>query len=482
VKEDYEDCMNTDSNELVRYAQNELKHLKWAIKEWNNLIKDNAIYLILDAFIRYYISSRVAGELQKNITNENITQLVNDFNKVRNEFIEICNVENIQKIIAKLDEKFFDYLNGKLYEVVRSYEDNVLFKDDEAYPGDFSYDTANDFIEFFDGVFYLIEFIKELHPSLQINQLEERFNSLEKNFKKEFYHFVPLKEQLAYQSQKFLSSAKEWWYKDNPLDYKPKYIEIYRIPIDVGEKTLECPDTQTIVDYAFDLLSYNEKVKWEKHVFSCNYCFDEVFQLRTAEQVIPDSPIFKPIPVSLKLKVKLNKLKKKIAVVSSSIIDGLTALPKWLPPQIMAPQRAMGIARDIDVEEEREILEPLNSFYILDVLPENNIITLLETPQNAKQDLTPLCTILNQMPVFYYKIFGFYSGKEIMKEILSGRNMGLPFKIDKPNTDLLLVFLSKDEEALNQNTNLAIEIITKHKEQKITDIFCLFVEIKNLKR
>lgn len=475
--------MNTDNDELFRYAQNELKHLKWAIKELNSLINDNAIYLTLDVFVRHYRLLRVIEELQKNISNENITQLVNDSNKVRNEFIEICNAENIQKIITKLDKTFFDYLNDKLYEVVRSAEDIMLLKGDEAYPGDFSYDTANDFIEFLDGVFYLIEFIKEIHPSLQINQLKERFNSLEKNFKKEFCHFVSLKEQLSYQGQRFLPSENEWWYRDNPLDYKPKYIEIYRVPINIGEKTSECPDIQTIVNYAFDLLTYNDKVKWEQHIFSCNYCFDEMFQLRIAEQAIPDKPIFKPIPLLLKLKVKLKKLKEKISGDAAAIIDGLATLPNYLIPPTVAPQFLMGgPVGGPEEEQEREIQEPINGFYILDVLPENNIITLLETPQNAKQDLIPLCITFNKMPAFYYKIFGFYSGKEIIKEILSGRNMGLPFKIDKPNTDLLLVFLSRDEEILNQNTNLAIEVITKHKEQKITDLFCLFVDIKNLKR
>lgn len=459
--------MNTAENKLLNRYKIDLKQLLWAIKEWHGLISEGAIYLILDAFSIYYRTFRVLNELKKDSSIENIGNFESDFRSLQNEFIKACSVENIQKIVSQLDNAFFEYIEGKLSEVIRSSEDLILFEEDKDFPGEFSYETANDFIGLLTGILNLIKFTDENLPHLKSNELNKKFSLLEKRFKDNFYHFAYLEEQLFYQRQIFLPLDEEWWFYEKPSEYKVTYPAVFLAPLNVDIRTGECPADDKLQKFAADETYGGAKLAIENHIYECDYCFNQVFQFRSTVQQKIDKEF--EGTVERVIKEQLQKPMPTYTWIKDRLVDLGQGKLMWA---------VAGTAGAAVKEQESGI----DWYYETSPDSENAYLITLKRPDKEIGNIKSLVQIINRRN-FYYKVFGIY-GENDISEKHGGQRKSLPFGIKLPEgTVFSIVLIGINEDVLKQNAEkLLLWLLNPDKEKKpdISDIACIVVKPKDV--
>ena len=456
-------------DKFLEQAKKELEYLESALRKWDGLIEDANIYLILETFTSYNRASTILNHLEDIAAScERISEIKTGFEKVRTIFVDnfVENSVNLTKVLERLDSSFFLYLNDKLDEVVHLSEDAMLFEDDDSFSGEFPYDSANDFIEFLTGIYHLIEILKGISiQDEKVTSLKEHFKSLEDRFKKEFYHFGSLTGQLYYQRERSLPSEGKWWYKSTPADYKPRYIEIYRVPISIGERTANCFDFETLVNYAFDVMPSEHKQGVEQHIFECDHCFNEVFQLRSAEQAIPEKPVFKPMPVD-------QVISTFIRVVGSQVQIGL----KWIEEKV-----ATGFLKPALVYAPRRLAEPgikpetIERPYFELQLEYEKPMTILPSEEDFRKETLiqgqrgEFRNLLRTIDggEFWYFILGEIESKiEVIKGVTPEEYLPINVENIPSEADYLYLFLSQSDEKLRSLFKSIEEIIKVPGEAK----------------
>lgn len=461
--------MNTTNEyweNLYEQATEELSHYRWALEEWLEQRHEHSdTYLLLEIFKRREHSRRIIDKL--NDAPESYTTYTQKLKKgfaqaegMLNDFLK--DKERIKAVLQESVPEILLNLNKKLDRIKGSYENAILFEDRELLREEFP-EIAMSFLNTFTSIYYILN----AYQLEDIKTLKEQFEGLAKRLKDIFHYFIPVAEILA-DIRKSLLPFTEWWYTTDPKTYMPTQIKIHLVPVTDIKRTPECPSYETLISYAFNDLTFKEELALEKHIDSCDYCLNEIITLRYAEDAIPEEPVFKPIPSeSETVDKKIVEWSRLIEAWLAKKIENILKRGLFVPPQ----WTAVTTAGDSTVQEDS-----LRSFYILTVTPENGQITILKRPQDEENELKPLCKSIYR-ETFYYKIYGVYGEKDIM-EILSGKDEYLPLKVKISDPDILIVFIGKNKDNLDNNSTNLINIIKEDKYQEIKDIVCLLVKIK----
>jgi hypothetical protein len=213
-----------------------------------------------------------------------------------------------------------------------------------------------------------------------------------------------------------------------------------------------------------------QKKAIEGHVSLCSHCLSDVIYFRAAEVEDTPEPVFKPIPLSIKTKIFVEEKATELKVLWEKACETINNLLVNNPIAVPAYARYQGNAVPA---------ENILPFYKINSLVDSeNQVILLDAPENCSVELEPLSRFLDG-PVFYYKVFGIYKegDKENVRVICSASEQYLPIKIERPDTNYLIVCLSIDENTLNDKANHLLKVINDRSKEKIDNLICLMIDI-----
>lgn len=490
---------------IFRQATEDVSHYQWALSEWFGPTGEYSDdYLLLEIFERrsraqkiLSIVDKYAGENQCYL--DKLCTIMNNEEPNYDKFLKDTRIYDIFKISLM---ETLNYLKNKLKEVVGLYND--YNEDEDECTHEELRDAQLDFIQLFVKLYYL----RENYPNVQKVQplFYKELKILESDFKNKFHYFETIADILAFQRNNFSPSEKEWWFVMEPDRYRNRlfaYLEgcleitekehlekhlqqcteckceiekMKKIEESIGKMALlyqqpvgeECPEAELLSRFAYDKegLSENLRNAVEQHVHICIHCLNDVITLRAIEAV-PREIKYKPIPIKYRLLNFFRKTVDKVQNFGEAINNNSVR-------EFQLAYQSVGMGSS---NEEKNVESICNIYAMkLSGTTEKQIALLpAHDDPGCPADIKPLCEVLKRA-AFYYKVFGFYieNGEEVVKEINTGKDQYLPFKIDHPNTDFLLLCLSKDEKL----TSLKSDDVFEELKGKTGDLIGIFVEIE----
>ncbi|MCF6147505.1 MAG: hypothetical protein E3K37_02480 [Candidatus Kuenenia sp.] len=505
-----------NQEECLRQLTEDVSHYLWALSEWFEPTKDHSdTYLFLEIIERRSSAKKLISGLNrvKRDKDEYIKKLEHMMEKGETGYKKfLLQTDRIEDIVENSIPEILNYLKSTLGEITRLYNESLICEEDPL--EEELYDLEMDFICSFTRLYHVKETVHDIKVSAE--SFCSELTNIEADFKKRFYCFEPVTDFFSYQKETLRPCDKEWWYLTKPDCYRKHlfaYIEGDLVPekrqameqhlagcaecdkeLKKIEKSYEmtgkiaslyaqpvsdenCPKPEDLSAYALDKSALTTPMvnSINEHVSTCIYCLDDVVSLRAAAAT-PREIKFAEIPLAAKARYKMRKFLTKV--------KGFAQFPKLsdlLPEYIgIAPQ--MGIVFSQPMSGSSSKIVDIDTMHHLKVHVDNeNKITLLPNPgtEELPEDKLNLCKAFERGK-FYYKVFIFYmeGTKEKIKEINSGTDEYLPFRIDQQDTNFFIVCLSKDENNLIGQTEKLLNAVNNESKVEISNIVCLFVDIQ----
>lgn len=438
--------MNKDitREDLISQLRAGCDRFQWALSQWSMPDKEYSdLFLALEIFSTQRHGQRLIPVLFQNASDE-----------------ERSEIENIKAIFQdtghiKDDQRFKDLFEGPLTELmthlqtklseINSLADEMVLHEQPL--EDELADIDADFLVYFTRLFDLKDCLES--GSVKSSFIKG-FNKLEDEFKKSFHHFKPLAKQLAHQKDLYAASNEEWWYIAEPQEAQEDEIVISQLE---GLKAFvkPCPETETLAEYVFNLLTEERKQLVKLHLSMCEECRQDVSELKAADESLPDKLESKPLPFMIEARYRWEMARRGVANFINEEI-----LPIFFPLPVP-------LAAGEDNADEN-----VKSKYEVDItLKDGKLLFLAEG--NCPEELNH---IFNDQK-FYYKIFGIYGDDK--KIISEGEDEYLPIALDQFDTDYYIGLLSLNKQSISKD-NL---IISGSESRDIPkDLIYLFGKIK----
>lgn len=485
--------------ERTDYLEKEVKFLERITSKFDRYIYDQELiengeaYLILEAFTSYFRLSNSLPEID--------AQLRDRVNNVLSNFDKLINEERIRQVELFLNQKFFKNLENLLNNVCVESENIILLEDlKPSSQSEDSIDAALEFIDIMSGLVSLIRFL-ELKNYPTNPSIIKNFKEIEDKFKSKFFHFRIVEKILEEKREIYRPDKKEWWFYQSPSEYPIEFV----IPnVKLKESTIptSCPSYEDIVKYAFDEFEYDDVLKFEEHLLTCDKCFEEVFALRHAQSMIPDEPQFKAIPMKYRIKEIIEKLKKLFEEVTVKILRPEDLKPSFAVrgASISGTSRFyLGVTRTPSLVsflswnlleiirqhfKEKDIPDiKLSQFNLLKVKPVNGKIQLLDY-EKLDNELKLLCDLIQLRGKFYFKVLSIMNEQII--ELSTGEAEHLPIEVKATDSPLIFLIIGFDRmKFIHQSMSfitllqklIKSEDIKKEDIEKINELIILLFHI-----
>lgn len=527
--------------ELFQQATEDVSGYRWALSEWfDHSGEYSDLYLLLEIFTRLCRAERILKGLDKDAStdeHEIVRKLSNLKSRKENEFKEFLDdSKRVEAIFKDSIPEIIEFLRSKLKEVENLSDDSFLYEDESLINEDLP-EAGKEFLQLFTQLFYVNEFHETLGNYASAFFTE--FDKLEADFKQKFHYFVPLTSQLKYESEMFCPGQSEWWYTTEPDRFRRQLMEYVEGCLEIEdaiklEEHLEsCEDCNREINHIKDFNKFlsnerslcddqcvnvgvlspevlgkyvldeasmkkDEREMVENHLSLCNHCLNDVICMRAAAVDIPVDHVFKPLPESIKDKLKYHYCKEETTDVSPEVVVRLNdyfnkvgnklsdLIAAFVSPGSFVPAISMGGNDDKKQVSNEEVA----TIYKIVRFPDyENKITLLNDPNksDSADELKPLSERINHKRFFYSLFYLYFDDcneeiKKIEAIVICDSKRSIPLKVKRPeDTNHLLVCIWDKKEELKSKTDALLDLLlsksTDKVENKIDNLICLLVEV-----
>lgn len=285
-------------DKVFDYATEDISLYFWVLESWPNISVEHSKDYLLLQLLNSRTRSQFAISLMRNDVPAEYQQEKEKLNKIWQKGEETLSNfiyshhEDIEKIVQENFTKRILQLEQDLNQIKRIAQDGDLMDDPDWIQSDLQ-EVSHEFLLEFQTMANSIE---EIQSELFLNfinskKVTEEFNRIEELFKQSFGYFNPVADLLSTLREREYNHA-QWWLTRYPEYDDVQAKEIPEILFEASksifqkeelENTLDCPESDNAIAYAFGELSAHERSSFRNHMLNCRFCFDLVQDTMMAE-------------------------------------------------------------------------------------------------------------------------------------------------------------------------------------------------------
>lgn len=285
-------------DKVFDYATEDISLYFWVLESWPNISDEHSKDYLLLQLLNSRTRSQFAISLMRNDVPAEYQQEKEKLNKIWQKGEETLSNfiyshhEDIEKIVQENFTKRILQLEQDLNQIKRIAQDGDLMDDPDWIQSDLQ-EVSHEFLLEFQTMANSIE---EIQSELFLNfinskKVTEEFNRIEELFKQSFGYFNPVADLLSTLREREYNHA-QWWLTRYPEYDDVEAKEIPEILFEASksifqkeelENTLDCPESDNAIAYAFGELSAHERSSFRNHMLNCRFCFDLVQDAMMAE-------------------------------------------------------------------------------------------------------------------------------------------------------------------------------------------------------
>jgi len=292
--------MKLDWEQILTKAAEDGKSYLHALMLWSNPTKgynpDYILILVLTNRARIrHVLKLIETDIPSNYFEyrEQLNALWSEAEKMLGQDV-FQDTERVKAIISVQFVQRLNSIEDELKKIRHLAQDGNLTGDYDWIAEDLR-ETAHDFLLNFRDMALVNDELKgsPLEGTEEYGKFHGRFNEIENLFKKYFGYFYLVSDLFAPIREREYK-MNYWWLNTIPKAEKVQEEEIPETVIrkiqdiykSVGKITTgNCPEKERLIAYAFDELTYNERLNIRSHILECRLCLDLVIDMCYAEAV-----------------------------------------------------------------------------------------------------------------------------------------------------------------------------------------------------